>query len=59
LDIQNEYVVDPEDAMDLFRDLGTPDKAFIMQPGGFHLMFLEKRGHVGLQESIFFWVTKQ
>lgn len=55
----NEYVVDPEDAMDLFSDLGIPDKAFIIQPGGFHLMFLEKRGHVGLQESIFFWVTKQ
>jgi alpha-beta hydrolase superfamily lysophospholipase len=54
----NEYVVDLDDALALFKDLGTPDKAMLIQPGGFHLMFLEKRGHVGLQESIFFWVTK-
>lgn len=54
-----EYVVDPEDAMALFKDLGAPDKAMIILPGGFHLMFLEKRGHVGLQESMFFWLTKK
>jgi pimeloyl-ACP methyl ester carboxylesterase len=54
-----EYVVDPEDAMALFKDLGAPDKAMIILPGGFHLMFLEKRGHVGLQESMLFWLTKK
>ena len=54
----NEYVVDPEDALDMFKNLGAPDKAMIILPGGFHLMFIEKRGHVGLQESIFFWMTK-
>lgn len=53
-----EYVVEQDDAENLFRDLGTKDKSFIIQPGGFHLMFLEKLGHRGLQESIFFWVTK-
>jgi len=55
----NEYVVDPDDARDMFRDLGAPDKALIVQPGGYHLMFLEKRGHVGMQESLFFWITKK
>jgi len=54
----NEYVVDPQDAQDMFKALGSPDKAMIILPGGYHLMFLEKRGHVGLQESIFFWMTK-
>ena len=54
----NEYVVDPDDARAMFNDLEAPDKAFIIQPGGFHLMFLEKRGHVGLQESLYFWITK-
>ena len=55
----NEYVVDPEDALEMFKDLGSPDKAMILLPGGYHLMFIEKRGHVGLQESMFFWFTKQ
>ncbi len=55
----NEYVVDPDDALALFKDLGAPDKAMIILPGGFHLMFIEKRGHIGLQESIFFWATKK
>ncbi len=43
----------------MYRDLGTPDKAMIIQPGGFHLMFLERKGHVGVQESIYFWATKK
>ncbi len=55
----NEYVVAFEDAQALFGDLGSQDKAFIVLPGGFHLMFLEKRGSVGLQESLFFWLTKK
>jgi len=55
----NEYVVDPDDALTLFKDLGTPDKAIITIPNGFHLLFVEKLGHVSLQESIFFWVTKR
>jgi pimeloyl-ACP methyl ester carboxylesterase len=55
----NEYVVEPQDALDMFKDLGSPDKAMIILPGGYHLMFLERRGHVGLQESIFFWMTKK
>ena len=55
----NEYVVDMEDQLQKFKELGTPDKSIIIQPGGFHLMFLEKRGHVGQQESIFFWMTKK
>jgi len=55
----NEYVVDPQDALDMFKDHGSPDKAMIILPGGYHLMFLERRGHVGLQESIFFWMTKK
>lgn len=55
----NEYVVDPEDAFALFKDLGSPDKAMIILPGGYHLMFLERRGAVGLQETLFFWFTKR
>ena len=55
----NEYVIDPDDAVALFRDLGTPDKAIMIIPNGFHLPFIEKFGHVRLQESIFFWVTKE
>jgi alpha-beta hydrolase superfamily lysophospholipase len=54
-----EYVVELDDSFDMFRDLGPSDKAMIIQPGGYHLMFLERKGHVGLQESIFFWVTKK
>ncbi len=54
-----EYVVQLDDVFDMFADLGTSDKAMIIQPGGYHLMFLERRGHVGLQESIFFWMTKK
>ena len=55
----NEYVVDPEDALAMFKDLTAPDRAMVILPGGYHLMFIERRGHVGLQESIFFWVTKK
>ncbi len=55
----NEYVVDPDDALAMFRDLGTKDKSLVTQPGGFHLMFVEKRGHIGIQESILFWVIKR
>ncbi|MBW1996907.1 MAG: alpha/beta fold hydrolase [Deltaproteobacteria bacterium] len=55
----NEYVVGVDDSMEMFKDLGTPDKCMIMLPGGFHLLFLEQRGHVGLQESIYFWITKE
>lgn len=54
----NEYVVDSEDAMALYRELGTPDKCLMIQPESYHLPFLEKRGHLGLQESILFWATK-
>ena len=54
----NEYVVDFDDATDLFHDLGTPDKSMVIQPESHHLLFLEKMGHIGLQESIFFWITK-
>jgi len=54
-----EYVVELSDGFDMLADLGTGDKAMIIQPGGYHLMFLERKGHVGLQESIFFWVTKK
>ncbi len=53
-----EYVVEWADSLALFKDMGAQDKAFILQPDSFHLPYLEKRGHVGLQESIYFWVTK-
>lgn len=55
----NEYVVDPEDALILFKELGTSDKGIIILPGGYHLMFLEKRGAMRLQETLFFWLTKK
>jgi alpha-beta hydrolase superfamily lysophospholipase len=55
----NEYVVDPDDALAMFRDLDTRDKSIVTQPCGFHLMFVEKRGHIGIQESILFWVIKK
>ena len=54
----NEYVIDLEDALAMFKDFKASDKSFIIQPNAYHLMFLEKIGHVGLQRSIFFWVTK-
>jgi alpha-beta hydrolase superfamily lysophospholipase len=53
-----EYVVESTDSMALFADMGAQDKAFIVQPNSFHLPYLEKRGHIGLQQSIHFWVTK-
>jgi alpha-beta hydrolase superfamily lysophospholipase len=53
-----EYVVEGTDSMALFADMGAQDKAFIVQPNSFHLPYLEKLGHIGLQESIYFWVTK-
>jgi pimeloyl-ACP methyl ester carboxylesterase len=54
-----EYIMPPEDAVALFQDLGIPDKGLVIQPNGFHLPFLEKRGHLGLQESVLFWLTKK
>jgi pimeloyl-ACP methyl ester carboxylesterase len=53
-----EYVTELADAQAMFLDLATGDKGFIIQPDSFHLSFLEKRGHRGLQECIFFWITK-
>jgi alpha-beta hydrolase superfamily lysophospholipase len=53
-----EYVVEGADSLALFTDIGAQDKGFIVQPNSFHLPYLEKRGHLGLQESIYFWVTK-
>lgn len=53
-----EYVTELADAQAMFLDLATQDKGFIIQPDSFHLAFLEKRGHRGLQECIFFWITK-
>jgi alpha-beta hydrolase superfamily lysophospholipase len=53
-----EYVVEVADSIALFKDIGAQDKALIVQPDSFHLPHLENRGHVGLQESIYFWVTK-
>lgn len=55
----NEYVVAFDDALALFADIGAKDKSIIILPGGFHLMFLEKHGSVGIQESLFFWLTKK
>jgi|GEM_PF-1160721 len=55
----NEYVVDQEDAFTLFKDIGSSDKGIILLPGGYHLMFLERRGAIGLQETLFFWFTKR
>jgi alpha-beta hydrolase superfamily lysophospholipase len=54
-----EYVVDLEDNFAMFADLGTPDKAMILHPGGYHLMFVEKRGHVAIQEALYFWLSKK
>jgi alpha-beta hydrolase superfamily lysophospholipase len=53
-----ENVVDQDDALALLKHLGTGDKGLILEPDSHHLPFLESRGHVGLQESIFYWVTK-
>jgi alpha-beta hydrolase superfamily lysophospholipase len=53
-----EYVTELADAQAMFLDLATRDKGFIIQPDSFHLAFLEKRGHRGLQECTFFWITK-
>jgi alpha-beta hydrolase superfamily lysophospholipase len=54
----NEYVVDPDDTLAMFKDLGVEDKCMVTQPGGYHLMFVEKRGHIGLQETLFYWLRK-
>jgi alpha-beta hydrolase superfamily lysophospholipase len=54
-----EYVVDPADNAAMLADLGTPDKAMIIHPGGYHLMFLEKAGHVAVQEALHFWLSKK
>jgi alpha-beta hydrolase superfamily lysophospholipase len=53
-----EYVVEGADSLALFKDMGAQDKAFIVLPDSFHLPYLEKLGHIGLQESIYFWVAK-
>jgi alpha-beta hydrolase superfamily lysophospholipase len=55
----NEYVIDPDDSLSMFTDLGVKDKSLVTQPGGYHLMFVEKRGHVGIQETLFFWLSKK
>jgi len=54
-----EYVVDLADNIAMFADLGTPDKAMVIHPGGFHLMFLEKAGHVAIQEALSFWLSRK
>jgi len=54
-----EYVVDLDDNVAMFADLGTPDKAMVIHPGGYHLMFLEKHGHVAIQEALYFWLSKK
>ncbi len=54
-----EYVVDLADNIAMFADLGTPDKAMVIHPGGYHLMFLEKTGHVAIQEALYFWLSKK
>lgn len=54
----NEYVVDASDVEAMFHDLKTPDKANVVLPGGYHLLFVEERGHRGLQESLFYWLTR-
>ncbi|MBW2000391.1 MAG: hypothetical protein JRJ29_20835 [Deltaproteobacteria bacterium] len=41
----------------LYKGTGTTDKAIIILPGGYHLLFLEERGYVGLQKSILLRVT--
>jgi alpha-beta hydrolase superfamily lysophospholipase len=53
-----EYVVDVADSVAMLADLGTPDKAMIIHPGGYHLMFLEKTGHAAIQEALHFWLSK-
>ena len=55
----NEYVVDPDDSLAMLKDLGADDKSIVTQPNGYHLMFVEKRGHIGIQETIFFWLSKE
>ena len=55
----NEYVIDPDDSLAMFQDLGVKDKSIVTQPGGYHLMFVEKRGHIGIQETISFWLSKK
>jgi alpha-beta hydrolase superfamily lysophospholipase len=55
----NEYVIDPDDSLAMFRDLGVKDKSVVTQPDGYHLMFVEKRGHIGMQETLFFWLSKK
>ena len=55
----HEYVVEAGDMAGLFGELKTEDKALIVIPGGFHLMFLEKYGHLGLREAISYWVKKE
>ncbi|MBW2301328.1 MAG: alpha/beta fold hydrolase [Deltaproteobacteria bacterium] len=55
----NEYVLELDDALAMYKDLGSADKSIIMLPGAYHLMFLEKSGHGRLQESLFFWITKK
>lgn len=54
-----EYVVDLADNNAMFADLGTPDKAMVIHPGGYHLMFLERTGHVAIQEALYFWLSKK
>lgn len=54
-----EYVVDLADNIAMFADLGTPDKSMVIHPGGYHLMFLEKTGHVAMQEALDFWLSKK
>jgi alpha-beta hydrolase superfamily lysophospholipase len=53
-----EYVVDQDDALALLKDLGTGDKGLVVEPDSYHLPFLESRAHLGLRESIFYWLTK-
>lgn len=54
----SEYVVDASDVEAMFSDLKVADKANVVLPGGHHLLFLEKRGHKGLQESLYSWLTR-
>ncbi len=50
--------MESDDTLAMFKDLGTPDKSLTILPNRFHLLFVERVGHVRLQESIFFGSQK-
>ena len=51
-----EYVVDPNDALQMLNDLGAKEKALMVIGNAYHLVFLEEIAHRLVNQAILDWL---